>query len=58
MSIVPDISDQAEQNGIGNWETSSMEEYKIRVLNPRDAKMTKRILDTARLDCSSGLISS
>lgn len=46
--IVPDISDQAEQNEIDYWEASSPKEYKIRVLNPRDAKMTKKILDTEK----------
>ena len=46
--IVPDTSDQAEKNEIDHWEASSPKEYKIRVLNPRDAKMTKKILDTEK----------
>ena len=31
-----------------NWEAPSPKEYKIRILNPRDAKMTEKIFDTKK----------
>ena len=46
--IGPDIPDQAEQKEIDSWEASSRKEYRIRVLNPRDAKRITKIFNTQR----------